>query len=107
MSVLFFLRPAESMDVVMSAGAASVVVESMRLFPSSESLQLTGAGACWCLATTEKNEALVVAAGGLEQNRLNLARHPNNAMLLQQVCGAIRNLVSRIEQREQQQCNWV
>ena len=76
----------------MAAGAALVVVDSMRAFPWSESLQLAGAGACWCLATTAENEAAVVAAGGLDVNRACLANHPSNAMLLQQVCGAIRNL---------------
>lgn len=85
----------------MSSGAAAVVVQSMRAYPSSESLQLTGAGACWCLATTAENEALVVQAGGLDLNRANLARFPQNAMLLQQVCGAVRNLTVADAHKEQ------
>lgn len=76
----------------MAAGAAEVVAEAMRIHPWSEALQLTGAGACWCLATTAENEALVVRAGGLALCRANLARFPHNPMLLQQACGAVRNL---------------
>ena len=99
--VCVFVSPAESMDEIMSSGAAAVVVQSMRAYPSSESLQLTGAGACWCLATTAENEALVVQAGGLDLNRANLARFPQNAMLLQQVCGAVRNLTVADAHKEQ------
>lgn len=78
----------------MSAGAARVVVGCMLAFPSSDPIQLTGSGACWCLATTAENELLVVQAGGLDINRHNLERYQDNPIMLQQICGAIRNLIT-------------
>ena len=90
----------ENKDALMVAGAPAKILEAMKSFPDSPSVQEKGCGAIWSLGVSSSNRIVLIRARACQQISLAIKSFMSTESLVRTAIGALRTLSPESEARE-------